>query len=95
MAPIICDTKSGELTYMNSFYYLGHFSRFIRPGAKRIICSSNWDDLMATAFLHPDGTVAVVVLNQTDVDIPFHVWIDNRAVTSNSPAHSIETLVLP
>jgi glucosylceramidase len=94
MAPIICNTKTGELTYMNSFYYLGHFSRFIRPDAKRIICSSNHDDLLATAFLNPDGKIAVVVMNQSEKDIEFHTWIDNQAVKTNSPAHSIVTLVL-
>lgn len=94
MAPIICDTKTGDLTYMNSFYYLGHFSRFIRPGAKRIICSSNSDDLLATAFVNPDGKIAVVVLNQTDKNIVFHTWIDDRACKTDSPAHSIVTLML-
>jgi glucosylceramidase len=94
MAPIICNTKTGELTYMNSFYYLGHFSRLVRPGAKRIICSSNSDELLATAFVNPDGKIAVVVLNQTDKSIAFHTWIDGRACEASSPAHSIVTLVL-
>jgi glucosylceramidase len=94
MAPIICNTKTGELTYMNSFYYLGHFSKFIRPGAKRIVCSSNNDDLLATAFLNPDGKIAVVVMNQTEKEINFKTWLDNKAVKTNSPAHSIISLVL-
>lgn len=94
MAPIICDTRTGALTYMNSFYYLGHFSKFVRPGAKRIVCSSNSDDLLATAFLNPDGKIAVVVLNQSEKDIAFQTWIEGSAVKTNSPAHSIITLVL-
>lgn len=92
-APIICDTKTGALTYMNTFYYIGHFSKFIRPGAKRIVCSSNSDDLLATAFVNPDGKIAVIVENQTNNEIPFFTWIENRAVKTNSPAHSILTLV--
>lgn len=72
MAPIICNTNTAKLTYRNSFYYLGHFSKFLRPGAKRIICSSNHDDLQATAFLNPDGKISVVVLNQTEEEIEFH-----------------------
>ncbi|KAA0231719.1 hypothetical protein EDS67_00970 [candidate division KSB1 bacterium] len=67
--------------------------KFIRPGAKRIICSSNHDDLLATAFLKPDGRIAVVVMNQTEKDIEFHTWIENRAVKTSSSAHSIVTLV--
>ncbi len=94
MAPIICNTKSGELTYMNSFYYLGHFSRFIRPGARRIVCSSNTDHLLATAFVNEDGTIAVVVMNASDHEIAFHTWIENQTVKTTSPAHSIITLML-
>jgi glucosylceramidase len=94
MAPIICNTKTGELTYMNSFFYIGHFSRFIRPGAKRIICSSNSDELLATAFINPDGKIAVVVQNQTDKEIEFHTWLEGHSAIAKSPAHSIITLVL-
>jgi glucosylceramidase len=94
MAPIICDTRTGETIYMNSFYYLGHFSRFIRPGAKRIACTSNSDDLTATAFINNDGKTAVVVLNQTDKDIEFKTWMNGQIVKTNSPAHSIITLVI-
>ncbi len=94
MAPIICNTKTGDLTYMNSFYYIGHFSRFIRPGAKRIICSSNDDNLLATAFLNPDGKIVVVVMNNTDREKEFYTWLDENAVKAMSPAHSIITLIL-
>jgi len=94
LAPVIGNTKTGELTYMNSFYYLGHFSKFIRPGAKRITCASNDDELMATAFLNTDGKIATVVMNKTDKAKEFFVWINNKAVKAASPAHSIITLVI-
>jgi glucosylceramidase len=92
-APVIGNTKTGEVIYMNSFYYLGHFSKFIRPGAKRILCSTNYDDLLATAMLNPDGSIALVLMNQTDAAIDFRVWIDNRGLNTSSPAHSISTIV--
>ena len=94
MAPLICDTKSGTLTYLNSFYYLGHFSKFIRPGAKRIVCSSNSDDLRATAFMNQDGSIAVVTMNSTEKSMEFSTWIEGRSVKTKSPAHSIITLLL-
>ncbi len=93
-APVIGDTRSGEVIYMNSFYYMGHFSKFIRPGAKRITCSSNNDGLLATAAVNPDGSVAIVVLNLGDIDIDYKLWLENRAVTAKSLKHSIVTLVL-
>jgi glucosylceramidase len=93
-APIHADTRTGELTYMSSYYYLGHFSKFIRPGARRIISSSTADDLWTTAFLNPDGTVAVIVMNPSETNQPFYLWIGGKAAQTSSPAHSIMTLVI-
>lgn len=92
-APVIADTRTGALTYMNSFYYLGHFSKFIRPGAMRIAATSNSDSLLTTAFRNPDGRIAVVVVNTSDKGMPFRMWTDGKAAVSESPAHSIITLV--
>jgi O-glycosyl hydrolase len=64
-APIIADTRNDKLIFQSSYYYLGHFSRFIRSGAQRILCATNRDDLEATALASPDGTLAVIVLNRT------------------------------
>ena len=92
-APVIGDTRNGDVHYMNSFYYIGHFSKFIKPGAQRIICSSNDDDLLATAFQNPDGQIVVVALNMTDTNKDFKIWIENRAITARSLAHSIITVL--
>ena len=92
-APIHGDTKTGALHYMNSYYYIGHFSKFIRPGAKRIVSSSTLDDLIATAFADKNGIV-VVVMNSTAEDQPFYLWMDNKAAKTHSPAHSIMTFVM-
>ncbi|WP_046245091.1 glycoside hydrolase family 30 protein [Hymenobacter terrenus] len=92
-APIIADTKAGKLIYTNAYYYIGHFAKFIRPGAKRIISSANRDALQTTAFRNPDGTVAVVVMNQTDKPLDFQLWVSGQGATATAAAHSIMTLV--
>ena len=93
-APVIGNTKTGEVIYMDSYYYLGHFSKYFRPGSRRITCSSNSDELLATAVLNPDGRVAVVVLNLGAKDIDYKVWVEGRAVKTKSLAHSIATLLI-
>jgi len=93
-APIIADTAAGTLHYQPSYYYLGHFSKFVRPGAHRIASTSNSDNLQCVAFVNPDKTLAVVVLNQTREDLEYQIWLSGKAVTVTSPAHSIETAVL-
>ncbi|HXC36132.1 MAG TPA: glycoside hydrolase family 30 protein [Candidatus Acidoferrales bacterium] len=93
-APIHADTDTGTLYYMDSYYYIGQFSKFIRPGAKRIISSSSQDDLLTTAFINPDKSIAVIVLNVSDKPQPFHLWMQEKAADNTSPAHSIMTLVM-
>lgn len=93
-APVIGDTRTGELHYMNSFYYLGHFSKFIRPGARKIVCSSNNDDILATAFINPDGTIAVAAMNMTGEGRDFKIWLAGQGVPVKLPSHSITTVVL-
>ena len=93
-SPVHADTKTGKLTYMNSYYYIGHFSKFVRPGAKRIISSSNRDGLQTTAFMNTDGKVAVIVLNLTDKEENYILWIGGKAAKTKSMPHSIATLVL-
>ena len=93
-APVHGDTKTGELHYLNSFYYIGHFSKFIRPGAKRIASSATVDNLMTTAFANPNGDLAVVVLNTSDKEQPFYLWSDGKGAKTVSPAHSIMTLLV-
>ena len=93
-APIIYDRTTKILHYTNSYYYIGHFSKFIHPGAKRIISSSNRDVLQTTAFKNTDGSIAVVVLNTSNENMTYRLWIDGKATLVNSLAHSISTLLL-
>ncbi|MES2387719.1 MAG: glycoside hydrolase family 30 protein [Bacteroidota bacterium] len=93
-APLHADTKTGKLIYTNAFYAIGHFSKFIRPGAKRISASSNRDKLQTTAFRNADGKIAVVVLNQSDEKMPYLLWIDGKVAKTESLPHSMTTLVI-
>lgn len=93
-APVHADTKTGNLIYTNSYYYIGHLSKFIQPGAKRITSAASRDKLITTAFVNPDGKIAVVVMNKTDENITYYLWIKGQAAKTTSPAHSIATLVI-
>jgi glucosylceramidase len=92
-APVHADTKTGQLTYTNSYYYIGHFSKFARPGAKRIASSPSRSQLLSTAFVNPDGKVSVVVMNKSDQEISYYLWLNGNAAEVSSLPHSIQTLV--
>ncbi len=93
-APMHADTRSGKLIYTNSYYYIGHFSKFIKPGAKRIISSPSRSQLLTTAFKNEDGTVVVVVMNQGNAKTPFFLWINGNAAETTALPHSINTYVI-
>ena len=93
-APIIADTRSGALHYTNSYYYIGHFSKFIRPGAKRVATSTNRDKLLATSFIGQDGQLSVVVMNNSNEKISYRLCIGTKATEIESLPHSIATVVV-
>lgn len=93
-APVIADSRSNNVIYGSSFYYLGHFSKFIRPDAVRVGCTVNNPSLEATAFLNTDGRIAVVVMNETNDTVKFTLGQGTSIAGLSSPAHSIQTLIL-
>ncbi len=70
-APIMCDIEKDTIDVKLSFYYIGHFSRFIRPGAKRILVSKYSPNIEATAFENEDGSRVLVILNCSENDTEF------------------------
>ena len=92
-APIHADTRSGALIYTNSYYYIGHFSKFIRPGAKRIVAAASRSMLLTTAFVNPDGKVAVVVMNPTSKGGDYSLVVGSTSVQIGTRPHSIQTVV--
>ena len=92
-APVHGNTNTGELIYTNSYYYIGHFSKFIQPGAKRISSAASRSQLLTTAFKNPDGKVVVIVLNTSAKAANYFLWVNGKAAEAAAPAHSIETLV--
>jgi glucosylceramidase len=73
---------------------MGQFSRFIRPGARRIATTSNSDDLIATAALNTDGKIAVVVLNLKDQQTFMRVWLRGKFVKIQCPPNATVTFIL-
>jgi len=93
-APVHGNTKTGELTFTNSYYYIGHFSKFIRPGAKRISTATTANHLSATSFINTDGSIVVVALNDSDNAIDYIVTLNGKSTKLNMPARSIQSIIL-
>lgn len=92
-APVHADTQTGELIFTPSYYYIGHFSKFIRPNAKRISTASSHSFLLSTSFVNQDGSIATVVMNQSDKEIAYKLLVGEKSVEEIVPPHAIQTLV--
>jgi len=81
-APVHADTRSGELIYTNSYHYIGHFSKFIRPGWVRIEASGLPGH--ATAYKNPaTGEFAIVVINPGADNVSFSANLVGFAGTTS------------
>lgn len=94
-APIIYDRNTKEVKYNWSYYYIGHFSKYIKPGAKRICCRNDVDKgLYSVAFQNPDGEIVTVVQNELNRKQKLALVIDGKGTNTEIPAHSITTFIL-
>lgn len=93
-APVIVNTENGEVFYQSSYYYIGQFSKYIGIGARLIECLSDGIDLEAAAFLNPDSTIAVIVLNRKNEILQFELEVLGDSATIFCPGHSIQTILM-
>jgi glucosylceramidase len=91
-APIHFDTKKKEIVYTPSYYYIGHFSKFIRLGAKRVISAASRSQLLTTSFINEDGKMAVIVMNQSDKKVTYNLCVGTKAAEVTILPHAIQTL---
>ena len=90
-APILIDTRHDALLHQSSYYYIGHVARFVKPGARRVLCAASLQDLEAAAFVNPDGSTATVVMNRTGQPIRFAISIGGECAATELPPRSIAT----
>lgn len=92
-SPIHADTRTGELIYTPSYYYIGHFSKFIKPGAKRVSTSCSRTFLESTTFMNEDGSYVTVIMNGTDEKIKFKLFVIDQKIELTIPARAMQTVV--
>jgi len=92
-APIHADTKTGELTFTPTYYYIGHFSKFIKPGAFRVSTTSSRSSLESTSFKNKDGKMITVVMNKTDNTIGYKLIVGSSETFLNIRPHAMQTII--
>ncbi|HHV50393.1 MAG TPA: glucosylceramidase [Clostridiales bacterium] len=92
-APVICNTKEGTYEVKLPYYYLGHFSRFIPRGSRRIAVSSYTDKLEVVGFETPEAERVLVVLNRTDASVPYIIRENGMLCEIMIEPHSIQSAI--
>ncbi len=90
-APVLAVPQADEIHHQPAYAALGHFARHVQPGAHRVLCAATREALECTAFVNPDGSVAVVALNRSDHAIAFSLAIDRAAHAAQLPPHAMAT----
>lgn len=93
-SPIMLNKTKNNYIKNLSFYYISHFSRFIKPNSKRIGISRFSDKFEVTAFKNPDNSVIIVLLNRNDFNIEYNLKINEQIFHDNLDKHAVVTFVV-
>jgi glucosylceramidase len=94
VAPVIVDEDKDEVYFTPIYYAMAHFSKFIRPGAKRIGLNKTDKELQVTAAQNPDGKIAVVVFNPTMNKRSFELSLNGLIKSITIDAQALQTIMI-
>ncbi len=89
---VTIDPATGEATREADYYVLGHVTKFVEQGARRI-ASTVEGTIHTVAFRNPDGEVVVVAVNDDwgDGSQRFNLRVGGREVSHDLPAGAVAT----
>lgn len=94
LAPILYDNEKKELIVTPVYYYMGHFSKFVKRGAKRLAVSKYDERLFVTAFENPDGERVMIITNTADIELPAVIRNNDVCTNIRMAPHSIMTVIM-
>jgi glucosylceramidase len=89
---VTVNSQSAAVTYNADYYALGHFSKFVRPGAVRVSSTASMGSLSQVAFQNGDGRIALVAHNTGGSTVAMKVGSGATAMTVSVPANAGVTL---
>jgi len=93
-APIILKIFAEEIELMPAYYYIGHFSRYVKPGA-RVLETSGTETVWHVAFMNPNGEIVVIIQNEAESEKDINVLVGSHKENVKLLPHSIITAIFP
>ena len=90
---VVVNRTDKSIHYTALYYYLSHFSRYVRPGSIRIGTYEIMEGIRVIAFLSPENKVILQVLNSTDQNKEIKIRINNKQASLKIQAASMNTLI--
>jgi glucosylceramidase len=88
---VIINKKSHAITYTGTYWYLAHFSRFVRPGAVRVETTGGAKDIRVMTFQTPEGGYVAELLNSRSENADVNLETKGKTLHLSLPAQSITT----
>ncbi len=93
-SPIMINEANTDYIKNLTFYYIAHFSKYLKNGAKRIAFSRYSTDIEMTCFKNPDDSIVIILMNKFGFDKKFSICINDISFQDNLLSHSIVTYVI-
>lgn len=87
--------RTGEVTKNVEYYSLGHASKFVRPGAKRIESTDSSGEVKNVAFINPDQSIVAIVLNEDTNLRTINIQWNKQSFSYELPSRSVTTFTWP
>jgi glucosylceramidase len=94
IAPVIVDPKTDEVYFTPLYYVMAHFSKFIRPGAIKIACEINHNEVVSTAVKNSDGSIVIALFNPTNEAYNIDLKINNNSQLISISPKALQTIIL-
>ncbi len=88
---VIINKETHEITYTGTYYYLAHFSKFVRPGAVRVETNGKTKGVRVMTFQTPEGGYIAQLMNSLKEDQEVSLVSKGRTLQVKLPARSITT----
>ena len=94
VAPVIVDPEKDEVYFTPLYYTMKHFSKYIRPEAKRIAWKIDSKDIVCTAVENKDGSIVVVIFNPTTDTKNIKIKLKENTINTTLNGEAIQTILI-
>ena len=90
---VIINRETKEVTYTGLYYYLAHFSKFVRPTSTLVETTGTADGVRCLTFKHSNGQLVSQVMNSNEAEAKVTLTWNKKTLELVLPATSISTYI--